>query len=90
MWRGLMGAVVVLGVGVSAWGQRAVAVDGRKADEVVKLWEGDPPGAIGTEDRDVPTLSVFRPEEGKANGAARAAQAASSHSSVSPLPANTR
>ena len=70
MSRGLMSAVVVLCVVGSAWGQRAVAIDNRKADEVVRLWEGEAPGAIGDGDRDIPTLSVFRPEEGKANGAA--------------------
>src|SRR5689334_1394471 len=53
-----------------AMGQRGVAVDDRKPDEVIRLWEGDAPGALGNEDRDVPTLSVFKPAADKANGTA--------------------
>jgi acetyl esterase/lipase len=34
----------------------------------VRLWESDAPGALGKEDADVPTLTIYRPE--KANGAA--------------------
>jgi acetyl esterase/lipase len=70
MWRGLAGIGMALCAVIPAWGQRAVPVDDRKADEVVRLWEGEAPGAVGTDDRDIPTLSVFRPEEDKANGAA--------------------
>jgi acetyl esterase/lipase len=29
--------------------------------EIVRLWEGDAPGAIGTEEKDVPTVSVYLP-----------------------------
>ncbi|MBR5691994.1 MAG: alpha/beta hydrolase, partial [Verrucomicrobia bacterium] len=36
--------------------------------EVVRLWEGDAPGAMGKEEKDIPTLTIFRPE--KPNGAA--------------------
>ena len=50
--------------------QQSVPVDDRKPDQVVRLWEGDAPGAIGTEDRDIPTLSVFQPSADKANGTA--------------------
>ncbi|MBO6004314.1 MAG: alpha/beta hydrolase [Verrucomicrobia bacterium] len=35
--------------------------------EVIRLWEGDAPGAQGAEDKDIPTLTVFKPE-GKATG----------------------
>jgi acetyl esterase/lipase len=52
------------------WAQREVAVDDRKPDQVLRLWEGDAPGALGKEDRDIPTLTVFRPSPDKANGAA--------------------
>jgi acetyl esterase/lipase len=34
------------------------------------LWEKSVPGALGTADKDIPTLTVFKPEDGKANGAA--------------------
>jgi acetyl esterase/lipase len=36
----------------------------------VRLWEGDAPGALGKADPDVPTLTVYLPPAGKANGAA--------------------
>lgn len=38
--------------------------------ETVRLWEGDAPLAQGKEDRDIPTLTLYRPAEGKATGAA--------------------
>src|SRR5690606_8044220 len=38
--------------------------------ETVRLWEGDAPGALGQEEKDVPTLTVYLPEAGKASGAA--------------------
>ena len=34
------------------------------------LWNKDVPGALGTAEKDVPTLTVYLPEEGKATGAA--------------------
>lgn len=36
----------------------------------IKLWDKDVPGALGTEDKDTPTLTPFLPPEGKANGTA--------------------
>lgn len=38
--------------------------------EVIRLWNGDAPGAKGTDPADIPTLTVFRPESPVANGAA--------------------
>ena len=70
MSRAWVGGLALLCSVIPAWGQRAVAVDDRKPDEVVRLWDADAPGAIGSEDRDIPTLSIFRPEEAKSNGAA--------------------
>src|ERR671912_1299744 len=35
-----------------------------------RLWEGDAPGARGTADADVPTLTVFRVHAGTGNGTA--------------------
>ena len=34
------------------------------------LWDKNTPGALGAEPKDIPTLTVFLPEEGKATGAA--------------------
>ena len=36
---------------------------------VIRLWQGDAPGAQGTADEDIPTLTVFLPPPDKANGA---------------------
>lgn len=41
-----------------------------KAAETFPLWEKGAPGALGEAEKDVPTLTVYRPEEGKASGAA--------------------
>jgi acetyl esterase/lipase len=38
--------------------------------KVVRLWEGDAPGAQGKEDKDIPTLTVYSPPANKNNGAA--------------------
>jgi acetyl esterase/lipase len=40
------------------------------AQEVITLWPGGTPGAKGTEPADVPTLTVYKPAEGKNKGAA--------------------
>lgn len=40
------------------------------AQEVIRLWENDAPYAQGKEDKDIPTLTVYLPAEGKANGSA--------------------
>jgi acetyl esterase/lipase len=40
------------------------------ASKVMELWPSGAPGAVGTEDSDKPTLTVFLPPEGKSNGAA--------------------
>jgi acetyl esterase/lipase len=36
----------------------------------IRLWEKAAPGALGTEDKDIPTLTVYLPEADKATGAA--------------------
>jgi len=40
------------------------------AAESFPLWEKDVPGALGNAEKDIPTLTVFKPAEGTANGAA--------------------
>lgn len=44
--------------------------DDATAPTVIRLWPGDAPGALGTEDVDVPTLTVYPAAKDKANGAA--------------------
>jgi acetyl esterase/lipase len=39
-------------------------------EKIVRLWEGDAPGALGKEDQDIPTLTLFLPDESEATGAA--------------------
>ncbi len=36
--------------------------------EVIRLWDGDAPGAQGSEEKDIPTLTLYKPE-GEATGA---------------------
>ncbi|PAW79654.1 MAG: hypothetical protein B9S32_02590 [Verrucomicrobia bacterium Tous-C9LFEB] len=36
----------------------------------LRLWEGDAPGALDTEEKDIPTITPVLPEAGKANGTA--------------------
>jgi acetyl esterase/lipase len=40
------------------------------AAQTIRLWEHGAPGALGTAERDIPSLTVFLPAEGKATGAA--------------------
>lgn len=35
----------------------------------LRLWSGEAPGALGKDDKDIPTLTPYWPEEGKATGA---------------------
>lgn len=56
----------------AAWGQAPAQTDGPK---VVRLWDGDAPGALGQElstkaTSDVPTLTVYSPPADRNNGAA--------------------
>jgi acetyl esterase/lipase len=41
-----------------------------QTDQVLRLWPGAAPGALGTNDRDIPTLTMFLPDPAKATGAA--------------------
>jgi acetyl esterase/lipase len=41
-----------------------------ETNAVIRLWEADAPGALGTSPADVPTLTVFRAAPDKMNGAA--------------------
>jgi acetyl esterase/lipase len=40
------------------------------AAETIPLWEKEVPGALGTAEKDIPTLTIYLPAEGKATGAA--------------------
>ena len=41
-----------------------------QADDTFPLWKEGAPGALGDAEKDIPTLTVFKPEEGTATGAA--------------------
>ena len=41
-----------------------------RAQESFPLWEKGAPGALGNSEKDIPTLTVYRPADGKATGAA--------------------
>lgn len=62
-------APLLLVMCVSGWARGAEPPAATRAPIVVRLWEGDAPGAQGTADADIPTLTVFLPAE-RANGAA--------------------
>jgi acetyl esterase/lipase len=65
--RIVIASLLVTGVLMGALALFAVAGN---APETVKLWPEGAPGAVGTTDADIPTLSIYRPPDGKANGAA--------------------
>lgn len=46
----------------------AIGMYGQENNEIIKIWPDGAPGALGTEDKDIPTLTVYRPA--KPNGAA--------------------
>jgi len=56
-------------IGSLILGALFLTMNGFTAD-TFPLWEKGAPGALGTADKDIPTLTVFKPEEGKATGAA--------------------
>ena len=45
------------------------AADDAPRPETLRLWSGDAPGAMGTADADIPTITLYRPAAAKANGA---------------------
>lgn len=47
----------------------AIAGYGQEEREVMKLWEKEAPGSKGVEEADIPTLTIYKPAEGKATGA---------------------
>lgn len=64
-------------LGLSLLGMFAMAVLPHAAlaappptSQPLRLWEGEAPGAMGTEAADIPTLTVYAPAPDKANGAA--------------------
>jgi acetyl esterase/lipase len=63
-WVGL--AVIGLGVGVGI----AAIGSAEAGPETLPLWPEGAPGAVGKTEADVPTITVYRPEAGKATGSA--------------------
>src|SRR5678815_4007516 len=55
--------IVLIAFGGSAQQQPLPIQDG----QVIPLWPGTAPGALGTEDRDIPALTVFLPRNVAAN-----------------------
>lgn len=41
-----------------------------RGGEVIRLWDGPAPLAMGETEKDIPTLTVYRPQDGKGNGCA--------------------
>ena len=52
--------IVLLGCGVSA----------ASAADPIRLWEGDAPGAMGKEPKDIPTITPYLPAADKMSGMA--------------------
>ncbi len=59
-------AVIVVSSAIP-WPTRAAAPN---APKVMRLWEGNAPGAMGKEDADIPTMTLYPAPADKANGAA--------------------
>lgn len=65
-----VGVLVLIVAAAPALAQPAPATRSADANAVLRLWQGDAPGAQGNADADIPTLTVFLPDPAKANGAA--------------------
>lgn len=66
--------VLVLAGGL-AWGQKDVCPSAGEDNpwlgiETIRLWQGDAPQATGKACEDIPTLTIFEPQRGQANGSA--------------------
>lgn len=73
--KGLILLLPLLGIVSAAHGQTT---------NVLRLWPNDAPGALGTNDRDIPTLTVFLPDPAKATGAAMVICPGGSYVSLAP------
>ena len=58
---GALAALVALGVGTMARAEEP-------EPESFRLWPGTAPGALGTEDADIPMITVYRPDPAEGNG----------------------
>lgn len=74
VWRTSFGTGLVisllLGGGTSAGAEPATVPAAADAGVVLRLWQGDAPGAQGASDADVPTLTLYLPGGRSASGAA--------------------
>lgn len=48
----------------------SIATSGAAISDPVRLWAGDAPGALGKDDKDIPTITPYMPDPAKATGAA--------------------
>src|SRR5260221_14742477 len=55
--------LLVISLGITAFAQQ-------NEPKTIPLWSGGAPGALGTEDRDIPTLSVYLPNPNQGTGTA--------------------
>jgi len=55
--------LLVISLGITAFAQQ-------NEPKTIPLWPGGAPGALGTEDRDIPTLSVYLPNPNQGTGTA--------------------
>ncbi|HEY2587237.1 MAG TPA: alpha/beta hydrolase [Tepidisphaeraceae bacterium] len=66
-----LGVLLLIVASISGLAQQTPANEPASgANTVIRLWPGDAPGAQGTADADVPTLTLFLPEPATANRAA--------------------
>lgn len=71
MMRWMMGAVLAIAAPVTAAPAQDAARDAAFIEtEVVRLWPGRAPGATADTPDQIPTMTIFRPQKGRANGAA--------------------
>lgn len=71
MMRWILGAALAIAAPVAAAPAQDAARDAAFIEtEVVRLWPGRAPGATADTHEQTPTMTIFRPQKGQANGAA--------------------
>ena len=58
------------GAVLTALGAGGVSRGRAQAQNPIRLWQGDAPGALGHDDKDVPTITPYLPDAGSRNGTA--------------------
>src|SRR4051812_12026149 len=60
-------AAIMISLSPHLWGASSSVAS--SSPEEIRLWPADAPGALGNNHGDIPTLTPYRPEPGKRNGA---------------------